>query len=520
MPNSGNPILDQYDRDGIVTPGVQRALDIFKSKMPNAPSPLGQPSQPGLNPGILGTSSSDLSRGLAPMGPSATPSKGLVDLSSSGAPQAAAVNPQASAAQPQQSVHERELARLTAPAPADKSLVHTSANTGGSGIQQIHNSWLRNPLKVLDAIGAGFFPRLDAALPGTQLHHQGLVNLERANVNQEQKLQTEQATRGHLAAETNHENAAADAARNPKPTNEWIEGTQLSIDPEHPEIGPQVIQFNKNTGEHRYTGVKVAPKPESAREPREGQTPVANVDQLNKALESRYQVLNPGKALPDEFKIPANATKDDYDRIDKAMEATERAAGTKTNQDQVAELRRQTAAIAAGNKTDKNEHEIRAASFKAYGPAMDSAERFNVMAKNYEDAVQNHDQQAMLSLLANHLGMTMGLQKGARLTKDIIRDAEQSRPWLQGLQAKFDKDGYLSGVNLTPQQMDQMLNLGRDRFSEDIRKSGSEARYLGATDEGPERTINKSTANFYKKLAGGDVQKAKQMAAADGWTVK
>jgi len=142
------------------------------------------------------------------------------------------------------------------------------------------------------------------------------------------------------------------------------------------------------------------------------------------------------------------------------------------------------------------------------------------MAKNYEDALKNHDQQAMLSLLANHLGMTMGLQKGSRLTRDIIREAQESRPWLQGLQAKFDKEGYLSGVTLTPEQMRQMVNLGRDRFAEDISKARNSARYLGAKDDGPERTPSKATINMYIGMANGDVAKAKQMAAKDGWSVK
>lgn len=112
------------------------------------------------------------------------------------------------------------------------------------------------------------------------------------------------------------------------------------------------------------------------------------------------------------------------------------------------------------------------------------------MARNYREAVDHNDQQAMLSLLANHLGMTMGLQKGSRLTKDIIQEAQKSRPWLQGLAAKFDKDGYLSGVTLTPQQMKQMLSLGVERYREDVNKSRSMAGYLGVTDE-PPRKINK-----------------------------
>jgi hypothetical protein len=156
---------------------------------------------------------------------------------------------------------------------------------------------------------------------------------------------------------------------------------------------------------------------------------------------------------------------------------------------------------------------------KLYQPGLDSAERFNVMSKNYEDAIKSHDQQAMLSLLANHLGMTMGLQKGARMTKDIVQEAQQSRPWLQGMQAKFDKDGYLSGVTLSPEQMRQMVDLGRERFAEDMTKANNEAGYMGAAGEGPARTPNKSTINHYMALAGGDVNKAKELAARDGWTV-
>lgn len=160
------------------------------------------------------------------------------------------------------------------------------------------------------------------------------------------------------------------------------------------------------------------------------------------------------------------------------------------------------------------------ALLKLYEPAQDSAERFNVMTKNYEDAIKNHDQQAMLSLLANHLGMTMGLQKGARLTKDIISEAKESRPWLQGIQAKFDKDGYLTGVTLSPEQMRQMVDLGRERFAEDMVKANNEAGYMGAAGEGPERTPNKSTINHYVFLAGGDINKAKQLAEKDGWSIK
>ena len=150
---------------------------------------------------------------------------------------------------------------------------------------------------------------------------------------------------------------------------------------------------------------------------------------------------------------------------------------------------------------------------------MESSERFNVMTKNYQDALKG-DQQAMLSLLANHIGMTMGLQKGARITKDIINEAEKSAPWLQNITKKFDKNGYLQGVTLSPQQMHQMIDLGRERFSQDYTKGKNEAQYLGIQGEGPERKPSAATLDHYAELARGDSAKTRELLQQDGWTVK
>jgi len=119
---------------------------------------------------------------------------------------------------------------------------------------------------------------------------------------------------------------------------------------------------------------------------------------------------------------------------------------------------------------------------KIFQPALDSEERLKTMRQNYIDGLKG-DQQAQLSLLANHLGMTMGLQKGARLNQAIISEAQKSRPWLQGLKAKFDQDGYLTGVTLSPQQMQQMVSLGEDRFRADVSKSRRSASMVGVTGE-------------------------------------
>ena len=73
------------------------------------------------------------------------------------------------------------------------------------------------------------------------------------------------------------------------------------------------------------------------------------------------------------------------------------------------------------------------------------------------------DQQAMLSVVANHIGMTLGAQKGARINQAVWNEATESAPWLQNIEKKFGPDGYLQGVTLSPQQVDQMVELGKLR---------------------------------------------------------
>jgi hypothetical protein len=71
------------------------------------------------------------------------------------------------------------------------------------------------------------------------------------------------------------------------------------------------------------------------------------------------------------------------------------------------------------------------------------------------------DQQAMLAMTANHIGMTLGAQKGARINQAVWNEAVESAPWLARAAAHFGPDGYLSGVVLSPDQVDQMVDLGQ-----------------------------------------------------------
>jgi hypothetical protein len=146
----------------------------------------------------------------------------------------------------------------------------------------------------------------------------------------------------------------------------------------------------------------------------------------------------------------------------------------------------------------------RTTALKVFGPALDSAERYHVMLDAQERGNKG-DQQADVNLVANHLGMTMGLQKGARITRDAWTEAMQSAPWLQRVTARFDKDGYLSGVVLTPQQRQQMVELAKVRYSEDVDKARTESDMMSVRHLEPD-TFKKDGAGGMRSRAGGSTQ--------------
>lgn len=92
-----------------------------------------------------------------------------------------------------------ELNRLTA---VSTPGLHDQTQTGLSGIGQIHNPWARIPLQIADAIGQGFAPGIESALPGTQGQHQLLVQRAKARVGEDESLLNNEQKRGLEAAQT------------------------------------------------------------------------------------------------------------------------------------------------------------------------------------------------------------------------------------------------------------------------------------------------------------------------------
>jgi hypothetical protein len=110
---------------------------------------------------------------------------------------------------------------------------------------------------------------------------------------------------------------------------------------------------------------------------------------------------------------------------------------------------------------------------KSYETFNGSQERYTVMEQALPRALKG-DQQAMINLLYNHIGMTTGLQKGARITKDLISEAENSSPLAARLLKRIGIDNefeitptVLSGVVLDSATMHNMIALAKERRDQD-----------------------------------------------------
>lgn len=240
---TGSPLLDDYDRTGIVTPGLQRALDATKAKL-GQPFQLQRPTQsgptlapPGPNVPTLARPQETAGITEAPSAPAFSPTPSPISLAT---PQRASLT-QNPLMEHLQSEHER----LTDP----------TLQSSKPGVDQIQNPWLRTPLKVLEAIGTGFAPRLTAAIPGTSLHHRGLVQTNEAQQEQMEKQATEEANREHLGAET--ANAGASAAKTQAETPEIAPNAAANrehLGAETTNLGAQTEHTNAETDALKTAG--------------------------------------------------------------------------------------------------------------------------------------------------------------------------------------------------------------------------------------------------------------------------
>lgn len=176
-------------------------------------------------------------------------------------------------------------------------------------------------------------------------------------------------------------------------------------------------------------------------------THIIQVPQPDGSIKSYEVTTTSHKALPNVSGAPASSS-------------SKPAAGGASIPKTPAQARSKMQEIGVtGGKVDANAAKSLKSAKDEYEGAID---RTKVMDRNLTDALAG-DQQAMLSLVANHIGMTLGAQKGSRINKAVWEEAIQSTPWLQRMGAKFNSNGYLSGVTLAPEQMRQMVKLAHEK---------------------------------------------------------
>lgn len=135
-----------------------------------------------------------------------------------------------------------------------------------------------------------------------------------------------------------------------------------------------------------------------------------DVDSLNKALETRYQVLNPGKPLPPQFTLKQGASPEDFSRIDKVLEATEKSQGTKAQQDTANAIRSQTFEMQR-DKADLN-------------------------------AVIGTDPKTNRTVLVPmSQAQQMGIQNPMKADADMVNKSQAARHWLQLANGQGDAKG-------------------------------------------------------------------------------
>ncbi len=182
---------------------------------------------------------------------------------------------------------------------------------------------------------------------------------------------------------------------------------------------------------------------------------------------------------------------------------------------------------------------------KNYQAAVD---RSTLMDNNLRDAL-NGNQQAMVSLVANHVGMTGGAQPGMRITRATWEEAAQSAPWIDTVKAKWFHedpqtgdlifDGFKGGINLTPEQMKQMVQLAHEKtqvFKDHLARldaartdpgaaaararSGAPAGGAPAAAAGTGMAVSLSKARALPAMQGKTDDQIRQAIEASGHTVK
>jgi hypothetical protein len=236
----------------------------------------------------------------------------------------------------------------------------------------------------------------------------------------------------------------------------------------------------------------------------------ARVPQLNDALQSRYQVLNPGKPLPAYLSLAPNATSKDFDRVDRTLQQTETASGTKAQQDQTNAIRQQTQGVAQQShddaRLDKSYQFNQGRLDKMRTPVDQLATRFSRLQDTLAQGSPQADALVAPELLSV---MSGGAGSGLRMNEAEIARIVGGRSKWQDLQAAAQKwsTNPASANSITQDQRTQIHALvsavGAKVAAKQQILSDSENQLQGATDVNSHRKILADTTNKLGAIDGG-----------------
>jgi hypothetical protein len=299
--------------------------------------------------------------GVAPAG---TPAPAMMPSNSAAGTTAPPITPAPQpTAQPQQATqptaNEARLAQLQNSKPGLENVYHkiTSSDWGQNhpGLGKLAGiagqipataADLAMSLKGLPVLGSSL-SSIGQVMPGTTEQHNAKIGEAQGAVNADETNAEKEAQAGNLQSEIPLHEAQA---KNMPLQQQLTAGEQgLKVDsngllvPQSQEEQSPGFKTQEELKQAQIYGLK---NPWAKLPDKE---PLGNTEAINAGLTDRYQVLHPGKPLPPEFTLPSNATKGDFERLDKLLSSTESAAGTQAQRETANQMRAQTYALAMQN---------------------------------------------------------------------------------------------------------------------------------------------------------------------------
>lgn len=454
---SGNPVLDHIDQKmNELHPLARRA--VFQG-LPNlapaaaAPPMLGTPPDVPVQTAALGTAPAPAaSIAPAPLAPRA------------------ATHPIAPLESPEQTARMGELNRL---------------QTSPSGIGGIKSPWARIPLQVLDAVGQGFFPRFEQAIPGTEGHHRALIRQQEHAVNQGEAVENEQMKRA-----TEEAGIPSIEARAPLEEAQTREADARVLSLLHPEAktefelwrqqnpGKPVVEFLKlqaeNKAEHNETEFDVWRK----------QNPSKPVEDWlkAKAAEKPETVNEYGDFKAAHPELTGDQLVREYAKAHQAPEREQHELGfgepDASGNRKVIELR--PGMTVTSNMETKAEHTKNAETADAERKAKQAAQSEYQLVQNLATTPSPTND---LAIVMRYIGATKPDSLGKlRLNQNEIKLVYGTRSSLGDLEALVSR--IQNGQSLTPQQRQDMIGTMKILAEGGGAGGGGTAPSVGTVEQG------------------------------------